>query len=413
MLGPIKNRKEINKSFYNAQENLNTKEKLNKLNKLSEVKKADNKFMHQNLFNSSFLTQQINDKEKNKNVERNNKDKDNKIITFSGLQKKSVLNKKNYLIPINKKSLHKINSTPNLLSNDSNNNNIFSTRQTYKNINFSRNNKLQTLKKSLNDSYNSNNNLNNINTNNISGFNTTKNNNTNYFFSNNNSRFFMSSYDNNFSQIKIPKKRYFSKFFYKSQSKLVTSKRIFRHYIKEEEKDVVKPIKYFLRGGAPKPIKDLRNIYKDNYKFDKRIKEIKCNSTIAFKDDFNILDYQSTLIKLLSNRISEKNLHELQKNFVLFNEKNFGMVGPKGRFTNMAEKIKYNIPLYLYEKIKKLDTDKLISRYNYYKKINQNISKKFKKKCEQKKNKKKKEAADSSKADISQEINNNKKNNYQ
>lgn len=407
MLGPIKNRKEINKSFYNAQENLNTKEKLNKLNKLSEVKKADNKFMHQNLFNSSFLTQQINDKEKNKNVERNNKDKDNKIITFSGLQKKSVLNKKNYLIPINKKSLHKINSTPNLLSNDSNNNNIFSTRQTYKNINFSRNNKLQTLKKSLNDSYNSNNNLNNINTNNISGFNTTKNNNTNYFFSNNNSRFFMSSYDNNFSQIKIPKKRYFSKFFYKSQSKLVTSKRIFRHYIKEEEKDVVKPIKYFLRGGAPKPIKDLRNIYKDNYKFDKRIKEIKCNSTIAFKDDFNILDYQSTLIKLLSNRISEKNLHELQKNFVLFNEKNFGMVGPKGRFTNMAEKIKYNIPLYLYEKIKKLDTDKLISRYNYYKKINQNISKKFKKKCEQKKNKKKKEAADSSKADISQEINNN------
>lgn len=407
MLGPIKNRKEINKSFYNAQENLNTKEKLNKLNKLSEVKKADNKFMHQNLFNSSFLTQQINDKEKNKNVERNNKDKDNKIITFSGLQKKSVLNKKNYLIPINKKSLHKINSTPNLLSNDSNNNNIFSTRQTYKNINFSRNNKLQTLKKSLNDSYNSNNNLNNINTNNISGFNTTKNNNTNYFFSNNNSRFFMSSYDNNFSQIKIPKKRYFSKFFYKSQSKLVTSKRIFRHYIKEEEKDVVKPIKYFLRGGAPKPIKDLRNIYKDNYKFDKRIKEIKCNSTIAFKDDFNILDYQSTLIKLLSNRISEKNLHELQKNFVLFNEKNFGMVGPKGRFTNMAEKIKYNIPLYLYEKIKKLDTDKLISRYNYYKKINQNISKKFKKKYEQKKNKKKKEAADSSKADISQEINNN------
>ncbi len=407
MLSPIKNRKEINKSFYTAQENLNTKEKLNKLNKLTEVKKADNKFMHQSLFNSSFLTQQINDNKKNKNLEKNNKDKDNNIISFSGLGKKNVLNKKNYLIPINKKSLHKINSTPNLLSNDSNNNNFFSSRQTYKNINFSRNKKLQALKKSLNDSYNSNNNLNSINTNNISGFNTTKNNNTNYFFSNNNSRFFMSSYDNNFSQIKIPKKRYFSKFFYKSQSKLVTSKRIFRHYIKEEEKDIVKPIKYFLRGGAPKPVKDLKNIYKDNYKFDKRIKEIKCNNTIAFKEDFNILDYQSTLIKLLSNRISEKNLHELQKNFVLFNEKNFGIMGPKGRFTNMAEKIKYNIPLYLYEKIKKLDTEKLISRYNYYKKINQNISKKFKKKYEQKKIKKKKETGDSSKADISQEINNN------
>ena len=53
---------------------------------------------------------------------------------------------------------------------------------------------------------------------------------------------------------------------------------------------------------------------------------------------------------LISNEIEKKNrknLHELQKNFVVFNEKNFGMIGPKGRFTNMAEKIKYNIPLYL------------------------------------------------------------------
>ena len=198
----------------------------------------------------------------------------------------------------------------------------------------------------------------------------------------------------------------FSKFFYKSQSKLITSQRIFRHYIKEEERDEVVPIKYFKRGGAPKSYKELKELYKtNNVKFNKRIKELKANNAIAFKEDFNILDYQSTLIKLLSNRISEKNLHELQKNFVVFNEKNFGMVGPKGRFTNMAEKIKYNIPLYLYKKIKQLDIDKLVSRYNYYKKINENIKKKFKKKYEKKK-KKKGKSEDISKGDESKEINN-------
>ena len=57
----------------------------------------------------------------------------------------------------------------------------------------------------------------------------------------------------------------------------------------------------------------------------------------------------------------------------------------------MAEKIKYNIPFYLYEKIRKLDTDKLISRYNYYKRINERISNNIKKKYELKKKKKKNE----------------------
>ena len=81
------------------------------------------------------------------------------------------------------------------------------------------------------------------------------------------------------------------------------------------------------------------------------------------------------------------------------------MVCPKGRFTNMAEKIKYNIPLYLYKKIKQLDIDKLVSRYNYYKKINENIKQKFKKKYEKKK-KKKGKSEDISKGDESKEINN-------
>jgi len=219
--------------------------------------------------------------------------------------------------------------------------------------------------------------------NNNSGFNTTKNSlNISY------NSFFLTkkNLDNDKN-----KKRYFSKFFYKSQSKNITSKRIYEHYIKEEERDKVEPEKPFLKFGAPRSIKQLKNLYKDNVKFQKRLKELKLNKSIAFKDDFNVLEYQSTLVKLLSKRISLKNLYGLQKEFIVFNEKNFGLVGPKGRFTNMAEKIKYNISFYLYEKIRKLDTDKLISRYNYYKRINERISNNIKKKYELKKKKKKNE----------------------
>ena len=322
------------------------------------------------------------------------------------------MNKSISLSPIiNKNILHKANSMYNMFPNF-NNKNILNSSQT---LNNNSRNKLLLIKnkKYLSHSYINNiNNLNslsgskNLNLNNSNDFNSSKNI-TNYSLSKNNSNFFKSLYNDSFYITKMPKNgANFSKFFYKSQSKLITSQRIFKHYIKEEERDEVVPIKYFKRGGAPKSYKELKELYKtNNVKFNKRIKELKANNAIAFKEDFNILDYQSTLIKLLSNRISEKNLHELQKNFVVFNEKNFGMVGPKGRFTNMAEKIKYNIPLYLYKKIKQLDIDKLVSRYNYYKKINENIKKKFKKKYEKKK-KKKGKSDDISKGDESKEINN-------
>ena len=67
----------------------------------------------------------------------------------------------------------------------------------------------------------------------------------------------------------------------------------------------------------------------------------------------------------------------------------------------MAEKIKYNIPSYLYEKIKKLDSDKLVSRYNYYKNSYDNIKKKIAS-IKKKKNKNK----DLSKESIKNQINN-------
>lgn len=335
MLAPIRSRKEISKSFYNIKKNVTfgiESPKNTILNNLQNNK--------QNLILSHF--------------------QNNNIFT------KNM--KKNTLSPINKINFHKVKSMQNFYRFQSRNNNnmdIINTSQIYKNYG-SGNNSIQETKTVKN---NHNNSTSNLYFKNFTGYNnTTKNNKTNY----NNSKYF------NFSIRMTKKNKNFSKFFFKSQSKFITSKRIFRHYIREEERDKVTPIKYFLRGGAPKSIKEIKKLYKEkNMKFDKRIKEIKSNSTIAFKDDFNILDYQTTLIRLLSKRVSDNNLNDLQKNFVIFNEKNFGMTGPKGRFTNMAEKIKYNIPTYLYEKMKQLDTDKLVSRYNYYKNSYDSIKKKF------------------------------------
>ena len=381
MLGLIKNRKEIGKSSNNYQNNLTIKEKINKLNKLNIL---NNQFAKQNIINSTLFNSRINLKDNNK-----------RIIFLSDFQKKDKSTKyfkKNKLAPINQKYLHKANSVNNIFQSH-NKLDILSSIQT---LNKSKKKTLQKIKQRFNNS-SFNNNINNI-----SGFNSTKNNNTNYT---NNSKIYLSSYNNNFSETRMPKNNpNFSKFFYKSQNKFITSKKIFRHYIREEERDKVVPIKFFKKGGAPKSIKELKELNKDNIKFERRIKEIKCNSTIAFKDDFNILDYQTTLIKLLSKRVSDNNLNDLQKNFVSFNEKNFGMVGPKGRFTNMAEKIKYNIPSYLYEKIRQLDTDKLISRYNYYKNSYDNIKKKFAL-IKNKKNKKNKNK-DLSKENIQKQINN-------
>ena len=336
MLAPIKNRKEINKSFYNIKKNAN--------------------FGLESPKNNIFNLQ-------------NNKQK----LILSQFQNNNIFSKimkKNSLTPINKYNFHKVKSMYNVYqfqSRNNNNNDLLNTSQIFKNYG-SKNNSIQEIKTMKNFQNNS---KNNLNLNNFTGYNTTKNN-TNYTNSNNYSKYF------NFSIRMNKRNKNFSKFFFKSQSKFITSKRIFKHYIREEERDKVTPIKYFLRGGAPKSLKKIKKLYKEkNIKFDKRIKEIKSNSTIAFKDDFNILEYQTTLIKLLSKRVSDNSLNDLQKNFVIFNEKNFGMVGPKGRFTNMAEKIKYNIPSYLYEKIKQLDIDKLISRYNYYKNSYDNIKKKF------------------------------------
>ena len=97
-----------------------------------------------------------------------------------------------------------------------------------------------------------------------------------------------------------------------------------------------------------------------------RMNEIKKNNNIAFKNDFNIKDYQNTLIKLMKNNVSEKYLNKLQNNYMKFNEKNYGLLIPKGRYINLANKLKNHLSGDALENLKKMDKNYHI----YYQKKN-------------------------------------------
>ena len=190
--------------------------------------------------------------------------------------------------------------------------------------------------------------------------------------------YYSSFNNNNYSTQKNNLK--FSSYYFKSKNSLYSSRRIFRHYINESENDKIIPEKFFYKGGIPKPLKKIEEFYKLNLNYHRRLEEMKSNKTLAFKKDFNIMKYQTTLLKLISKKVSDINLRELQGRFIKFNEKVYGpKIQPRGRFTNLAEKIKNNIPSFLYEKIKKLDKEKLMSRYNYFKKIHENIHSNYEK----------------------------------
>ena len=87
-------------------------------------------------------------------------------------------------------------------------------------------------------------------------------------------------------------------------------------------------------------------------------------------------------------------------------------IGGKGRFTNLAEKIKYNVPLFLYESIKKLDEEKLKSRYNYFKRISENIHKNFERNYYKSHKKIEKKLEEKSDSKEKENYNKRRKNNY-
>ena len=101
-------------------------------------------------------------------------------------------------------------------------------------------------------------------------------------------------------------------------------------------------------------------IYGNNPSFMGRINEIKKNNFIAYKKDFNIQDYQNTLLKLLKKKVSPKYLENLESSYKLFNERNFGMTIPRGRYIDLANKLKNFLSKDIFEKVKRMDKNYLI-----------------------------------------------------
>ena len=157
-----------------------------------------------------------------------------------------------------------------------------------------------------------------------------------------------------------------SPFFRISKNEKVTARQIYRHYLKENAKDLIskeekkkkKKISFKFNGTYDYShviCPGLKNIYGDNKKFMNRMNEIKKNNIIALKKDFNIKDYQSTLIKLMKKNVSEKFLDNLKKKYMIFNEKNYGMMIPKGRYINLANKLKNHLSGDAFLTLQKMD----------------------------------------------------------
>lgn len=169
--------------------------------------------------------------------------------------------------------------------------------------------------------------------------------------------------------IRIPKH---SKFFKISQKDSISARRIYKHYLRKSQGEFAEPIrnyKKFFDDRSKTILEKLSRIYGENENFLSIIKELKDNKKLAYKEDFNVEEYQSTIVELLDQRVSPKYLLELQNIYRDLNKKLYGVVEPKGRFTLLAEKLKYNLPLYLLEKLKQLDKDSVINRMKYYNKF--------------------------------------------
>ena len=164
----------------------------------------------------------------------------------------------------------------------------------------------------------------------------------------------------------IPK---YSKFFRQSQKDDIDAHTIYKYYLNKSSSEITYPVKNYKQLFNDKShtvMEKLKRIYCENKNFDSILKEIKSNRKIAFKNDFDIEEYQNTLLEILEKRVSQKNLIDLQDDYRDLNKKIYNIFEPKGRFTFLAEKLRYNLPSFLIEKMKQLDKDSIISRMKYY-----------------------------------------------
>ena len=162
-------------------------------------------------------------------------------------------------------------------------------------------------------------------------------------------------------QNKIPHKKLENKnsFLKKSMKKSISASNIYDHYLRQNDLDINKPQKSdfaeYLKSNNSKFNYGLKKIYSIPKSFSNLIEEIKKNKAIAYKKDFDIQEYQSTLIRLLRKRISDKFLESLENKYSLFNERNFGVIIFRGRFVTLANKLKDHLTRANREKIKMLD----------------------------------------------------------
>ena len=183
----------------------------------------------------------------------------------------------------------------------------------------------------------------------------------------------------------------FSSFFKKSKNKKITFKHIYKHYLRKE-KEKSRNTNHQFNGSydyssvmCPK----LKILYGENNDFINKINEIKMNDYIAKKKDFNIEKYQDILMTLFKKNISQKNMDKLKRSFDLFNERNYGISIPKGRYIDLAFKLKNHLSINAFENLKKMDRN-----YNKY------FSEEKKEKTKKDKNKKNKNKKDKNENDI-------------
>jgi hypothetical protein len=182
--------------------------------------------------------------------------------------------------------------------------------------------------------------------------------------------------ENNNNKKKNKKRKIFSpfkysEFFHRSKERNVSAKQIYEHYISKEYHQHFHPIDNFTKFLEIKfksPQNKLNKLYGINESYINNIEEIKNNNSIAFKEDFNIQEYQKILVGMVKKRISKNILFDLQQNFQKFNDKILnGFAGHKGRYTKLAESLRESAPIFLINKLKKLDNDKKIEKAKYFK----------------------------------------------
>ena len=155
----------------------------------------------------------------------------------------------------------------------------------------------------------------------------------------------------------------FSSFFQKSKDEKITFKQIYKHYLKKE-KNISRNTNQQLNGNydyssimCPK----LKILYGESNDLINKINEIKMNDCIAKKKDFNIRKYQNILMTLFKKTISKKNMDKLKHSFDLFNERNYGIRIPRGRYIELANKLKNHLSVNAFENLKRMDRN-----YNKY-----------------------------------------------